>query len=90
MAPFGEVLTAMVTPMRQDGAVDFEKAKKLAQYLVDNGSDGVVVAGTTGESPTLTADEKVALFRAVVEAVGGRAQGDRRDRLVQHRERASS
>lgn len=74
MPPFGEVLTAMVTPMRQDGAVDLEKAKKLAAYLVENGSDGLVVAGTTGESPTLSADEKVELFRAVVEAVGGRAK----------------
>jgi len=74
VAPFGEVLTAMVTPMRPDGAVDYEKAKRLAQYLVDHGSDGLVVAGTTGESPTLTADEKVALFEAVAEAVAGRAK----------------
>lgn len=74
MPPFGEVLTAMVTPMRQDGAVDFDKAKQLAKHLVENGSDGLVVAGTTGESPTLTADEKLGLFRAVVEAVGGRAK----------------
>src|SRR5690606_3741078 len=49
MTPFGELLTAMVTPMRQDGAVDFDKAAKLAEYLVDHGSDGVVVCGTTGE-----------------------------------------
>lgn len=74
MPPFGEVLTAMVTPMREDGAVDFEKAKRLAAYLVENGSDGVVVAGTTGESPALSGDEKLELFRAVVEAVGGRAK----------------
>jgi len=71
---FGEVLTAMVTPMRPDGSVDYEKAKQLAEYLIAHGSDGLVVAGTTGESPTLTADEKIALFEAVVEAVKGRAK----------------
>lgn len=74
MTPFGELLTAMVTPMRQDGAVDFDKAAKLAEYLVDHGSDGVVVCGTTGESPTLAADEKVGLFEAVMQAVGDRAK----------------
>lgn len=63
----------MATPMRQDGAVDFEMAGRLAQYLVDHGSDGVVVSGTTGESPTLTVEEKVELVRAVVAAVGDRA-----------------
>jgi 4-hydroxy-tetrahydrodipicolinate synthase len=70
---FGRVLTAMVTPFDRDGAVNFEQAKKLARYLVENGSDGVVVAGTTGESPTLTKEEKKALFQAVVEEVGGKA-----------------
>lgn len=74
MTPFGELLTAMVTPMRQDGAVDFDKAAKLAEYLVHHGSDGVVVCGTTGESPTLDADEKVGLFEAVMQAVGDRAK----------------
>ncbi len=73
MTPFGEVLTAMVTPMRPDESVDLEKAKELARFLVDHGSDGLVVCGTTGESPTLTADEKLSLFEAVVEAVGDRA-----------------
>lgn len=71
--PFGEILTAMITPFRPDGAVDHERAFELARYLVDTGSDGLVVAGTTGESPTLTADEKIALFYTVVEAVGSRA-----------------
>ncbi len=74
MTPFGELLTTMVTPMRQDGAVDFDKAAKLAEYLVHHGSDGVVVCGTTGESPTLDADEKVGLFEAVMQAVGDRAK----------------
>ncbi|MEW6770585.1 MAG: 4-hydroxy-tetrahydrodipicolinate synthase [Bacillota bacterium] len=70
---FGRVLTAMVTPFDREGAVNYEQAKKLARYLVENGSDGVVVAGTTGESPTLTKEEKKALFQAVVEEVGGKA-----------------
>lgn len=72
-APFGNVLTAMITPFDSGGNVDHDKAWDLARYLVDNGSDGLVVAGTTGESPTLSDDEKVALFRTVVEAVGERA-----------------
>ncbi len=70
---FGRVLTAMVTPFNQDGAVNYDQAKKLARYLVENGSDGLVVAGTTGESPTLIKAEKVALFKAVVEEIGGKA-----------------
>lgn len=72
MEKFGSVLTAMVTPFDSNLAVDYEQAARLAEHLADNGSDGVVVAGTTGESPTLTVEEKLALFRAVVEAVGGR------------------
>jgi 4-hydroxy-tetrahydrodipicolinate synthase len=72
-APFGNVLTAMVTPFDAGGAVDHGKVWDLARYLVDGGSDGLVVGGTTGEAPTLSDDEKVALFRAVVEAVGERA-----------------
>ena len=69
----GEVLTAMVTPLRQDGAVDFEAFRSLASYLVANGSDGLVVAGTTGESPTLTDDERLELFAVAVDEVGDRA-----------------
>jgi 4-hydroxy-tetrahydrodipicolinate synthase len=69
----GEVLTAMVTPFNADGSVNIEKFRELAAYLVQHGSDGVVVAGTTGESPTLTDDEKLALFAAAVDAVGDRA-----------------
>jgi len=72
-APFGRVLTAMITPFDAEGAVDVQAAWDLARHLVEEGSDGVVVAGTTGESPTLSADEKVMLFRTVVEAVGDRA-----------------
>ena len=69
----GEVLTAIVTPFNADGSVNFDKFRELAAYLVDHGSDGVVVAGTTGESPTLSDDEKLRLFAAAVEAVGSRA-----------------
>jgi 4-hydroxy-tetrahydrodipicolinate synthase len=69
----GEVLTAIVTPFNADGSVNLDKFRELAIYLVDHGSDGVVVAGTTGESPTLSDDEKLELFAAAVEAVGSRA-----------------
>jgi 4-hydroxy-tetrahydrodipicolinate synthase len=73
-APFGHLLTAMITPFAADGSVDHGRVWDLAHHLVETGSDGIVVAGTTGESPTLSDEEKVALFRAVVEAVGGRAR----------------
>jgi len=71
---FGRVITAMVTPMTADGAVDCDAAIRLADHLVENGSDGIVVSGTTGESPTLTVDEKVTLFKAIRGAVGNRAK----------------
>lgn len=66
---FGRILTAMITPFNEDGSVDYAGAKKLAQYLVTNGSDALVVSGTTGESPTLTKDEKMQLFSNIKEAV---------------------
>jgi 4-hydroxy-tetrahydrodipicolinate synthase len=69
----GSVITAVVTPFRADGAVDLERFRELATFLVDNGSDGLVVCGTTGESPTLSDEEKLALFRAAVDAIGDRA-----------------
>jgi 4-hydroxy-tetrahydrodipicolinate synthase len=69
----GEVLTAIVTPFKADGSVNVDKFRELATYLVDNGSDGIVVAGTTGESPTLSDDEKLELFAAALDAVGDRA-----------------
>ncbi|HEY7694069.1 MAG TPA: 4-hydroxy-tetrahydrodipicolinate synthase [Gaiellaceae bacterium] len=69
----GEILTAIVTPFREDGSVDYERFRELARYLVDNGSDGLVVTGTTGESPTLTDDERFELYAAAVDAVGDRA-----------------
>jgi 4-hydroxy-tetrahydrodipicolinate synthase len=72
--PFGRVLTAMVTPLTRDGALDTEGAARLAAELVDQGGhDGLVVNGTTGEAPTTTDAEKEAVLRAVVEAVGDRA-----------------
>ncbi|MCX6407668.1 MAG: 4-hydroxy-tetrahydrodipicolinate synthase [Propionibacteriales bacterium] len=72
-APFGRVLTAMVTPFTPEGALDVEAAQKLATYLVDHGHDGLVVSGTTGESPTTTGEEDARLLAAVLEAVGDRA-----------------
>ena len=73
MAEFGRVLTAMVTPFDGAGEVDYERAKELAAALVDSGSDGLVLSGTTGESPTLTNEEKLRLFREVRSAVGSSA-----------------
>lgn len=74
MPIFGRVLTAMATPFRPDRGLDLDGAQQLAAHLVAHGSDGLVVAGTTGESPTLTHEETLALFAAVVEAVGDRAR----------------
>ncbi len=74
MADFGRVITAMVTPMDRSLAVDYGRAAALARHLVGAGSDALVVCGTTGESPTLSDDEKVRLFRTVREAVGSRAK----------------
>ncbi|MEW1751322.1 4-hydroxy-tetrahydrodipicolinate synthase [Streptomyces angustmyceticus] len=71
--PFGRVLTAMVTPFTPDGALDLDGAQRLAAHLVDAGNDGLVVNGTTGESPTTSDAEKAQLVRAVVDAVGDRA-----------------
>ena len=69
----GEVLTAIVTPFKADGSVDIQSFRALASHLVANGSDGVVVTGTTGESPTLSDDERFQLYEAAVEEVGDRA-----------------
>jgi 4-hydroxy-tetrahydrodipicolinate synthase len=71
---FGKVLTAMVTPFSQDGEVDYGVAEALADHLVSHGSDGLVICGTTGESPTLTWEEEYQLFKCVQQAVAGRAQ----------------
>jgi 4-hydroxy-tetrahydrodipicolinate synthase len=70
----GTLLTAMVTPFAQDGSLDIPAAVRLANHLVDAGCDGLVLSGTTGESPTTTDAEKIALLRAVLEAVGDRAR----------------
>ena len=69
----GEVLTAIVTPFQEDGSVDFHRFAALAHHLIENGSDGIVVAGTTGESPTLSEDERLELFHVAVGAVGEQA-----------------
>lgn len=73
MVYFGKVLTAMVTPFSQDGQVDYGVAEALADHLINHGSDGLVICGTTGESPTLTWEEEYQLFKCVKQAVGGRA-----------------
>src|SRR5580693_4380582 len=74
-APFGQMITAMITPMTPDGAVDFDGAARLAEYLVtDMRNDGLVLNGTTGEAPTTTDAEKERLLRVVLEAVGSRAK----------------
>lgn len=72
--PFGRVVTAMVTPFAEDGSVNYEVTEKLANHLVDNGSDSLVVCGTTGESPTLSWSEEYELFKVVKGAVGDRAK----------------
>ncbi|MCF8012014.1 MAG: 4-hydroxy-tetrahydrodipicolinate synthase [Clostridiales bacterium] len=72
-ADFGRLLTAMVTPFNKDLSINYVQAKNLACSLVDAGCDGLVIAGTTGESPTLSKDEKIELFKVVVEEVGGKA-----------------
>ena len=71
---FGRVLTAMATPFKADGEVNYQVAEKFANYLADNGTDTVLVCGTTGESPALTWDEEYALFKVVQQAVSGRAK----------------
>jgi 4-hydroxy-tetrahydrodipicolinate synthase len=73
-APFGRVLTAMVTPFHDDGSVDLESTARVAEHLADHGHDGVVVSGTTGESPTTSTEEDGRILRAVIEAVGDRLQ----------------
>ena len=73
-APFGRVLTAMVTAFHDDGSIDLEGTARVASYLVDNGNDGLVVSGTTGESPTTSTAEDGQILRAVIDAVGDRAK----------------
>jgi 4-hydroxy-tetrahydrodipicolinate synthase len=72
--PFGQVVTAVLTPFTEEGAVDYEAFWRLLKFLAENGSDGVLVSGTTGESPTLSVIEKLSLYKTAVEAVGGKMQ----------------
>lgn len=72
-APFGRVLTAMVTPFNSDGSVDLDAVAKVADHLVSNGNDGIVVSGTTGEAPTTSAAEDGEILRVVMDTVGDRA-----------------
>lgn len=69
---FGQIITAMVTPFDHHGEIDFPATEQLIEQLIANGSDGIVVAGTTGESPTLSTEEKIALFQFTVHTVAGR------------------
>ncbi|MCH7713305.1 MAG: 4-hydroxy-tetrahydrodipicolinate synthase [Chloroflexi bacterium] len=72
MAELGRLITAMITPFDDEGKVDYKQAKRLANALLDSGSDGLVVTGTTGEGPTLSAEEKIRLYAEVKEAIGDR------------------
>ena len=72
MTEIGRLITAMITPMDEEGKVDYPQARRLANALLDSGSDGLVVSGTTGESPSLTNEEKLRLFAEVKEAIGDR------------------
>lgn len=74
MTDFGKVLTAMATPFKADMSIDWKRVEELADFLVKNGSEGLVVHGTTGESPTLTHEEEFELYRVVKKAVGGRCK----------------
>lgn len=69
---FGKVVTAMVTPFNEQQEIDYGALDQLIEHLIENGSDGLVVAGTTGESPTLSDEEKLALFSHTVQKVNGR------------------
>ena len=72
MTEIGRLITAMVTPFDDEGRVDYAQAKRLANALLDSGSDGVIVSGTTGESPTLTTEEKIRLYGEIKDAIGDR------------------
>ncbi|HXM71643.1 MAG TPA: dihydrodipicolinate synthase family protein, partial [Candidatus Dormibacteraeota bacterium] len=71
-AEIGRLLTAMITPFKKDGSVDYEAAEKLVMLLVADGSDGVIVSGTTGESPSLSDDEKLELIKVIKQAIPGK------------------
>jgi 4-hydroxy-tetrahydrodipicolinate synthase len=73
-APFGRLLTAMVTPFNKDGSIDWAGVEKLAQHLVDNGHDGIAVNGTTGEAPTTKSSEKLEIIKVVKKVVGSKIQ----------------
>ena len=70
----GEVITAMVTPMEKTGVIDYDKVESLAKHLIESGSDTLLVAGTTGESPTLTNEEEIELVNSVKRAVANKAK----------------
>ena len=73
-APFGQLITAMVTPFDKDGAIDWDGVAKLAQHLVDTGHDGIAVNGTTGEAPTTKSSEKLEIIKVVKSVVGSKVK----------------
>ena len=75
VAKFGRLITAMVTPFKENGDVDYESAVRLAKYLIEHGSEGILVGGTTGEGATMSCEEKLKLYRSVVDAVGRNSAG---------------
>ena len=85
MVEIGRLITAMVTPFDAEGNVDYEQAKRLANALLDSGSDAVIVSGTTGESPTLSTEEKLRLYGEVKDAVGDRGAVVAGTGSLQHR-----
>ncbi len=84
MAKIGRLITAMVTPFNARGEVDYKQAQKLARALIDSGSDGLVVTGTTGERPTVTDEEQLKLFATVRDAIGRQGDHHRRHRRQLH------
>lgn len=77
MKTFGRVITAMITPFADDGSVDYEGAAKLAKHLINHGSEGILVGGTTGEGAVMSEEEKLKLYDCVIRAVGQKAEGKR-------------
>ena len=81
---FGQVLTAMVTPFDENGEIDFQATKNLINYLIANGTEGLVVSGTTGESPTLTEEEKIEFIQVYSRSCEWKSSGNCWYRLEQH------
>jgi len=86
IAKFGRVITAMITPFKENGDVNYEGASSLSKYLVNHGSEGILVGGTTGEGATMSSEEKLKLYKMIVDAVGKNGTEKKRfDRFCQRR-----